>query len=177
MKGGRATMPRDATARSPELRLLDSRSRPLDDMAESSRPQIAFSEILGQVIRRHRRDARLAQGTVAAMVVLSPSALCRIESGRRTATVVDLGRIAESLGTSASQILREAEALAAEIAKTSPGIRLTVSRPRADDAETEGWFLGGAAVGALLASMPVLAPEAPVAPKSEPARSKGPRSR
>ena len=115
-------------------------------------PHVAFTEILGGVIRERRKLLRKRQEDLAPILSIGPSAWSRLEAGQSNMTVVQLRATARALRTEASQLLRQAEVLAAQIPSASPGVKVVDSRPRSA-AETAGWFLGGAAVGALVASL------------------------
>jgi transcriptional regulator with XRE-family HTH domain len=120
---------------------------------------------LGQVIRRHRQQRKITQDLVAPNVDVTPSALSRIESGQTPLTVVQLKQIAESLRLRASDLLREAEDLTAKIPKVSPGVKVVNERPKSGSEESvAGWFLGGAAIGALVATL--------IGNENQPARAK-----
>ena len=114
---------------------------------------VAFTEILGQVIRKHRQDKEITQDIIAPKAALTASSLSRIESGQTPITVLQLRKLGDTLGVPGWQLLRKAEELAADIVKASPGVRIVDERPKTNQPEATGWFLGGAAVGALLASL------------------------
>lgn len=116
-------------------------------------PQVAFTEILGQIIRRHRQSSEITQKVLAPRLDITPSVLSRIESGRSSLTVVQLRRVGQTIGVPAWQLLQEAEGLADRIPLASPGVQVVEERPKVSGAAAAGWFLGGAAIGALVASL------------------------
>lgn len=115
-------------------------------------PQVAFTEILGQVIRRRRQDADKTQDIFAPEIDVSASALSRIESGHIPLTIVQLRRIGQTLGVPVSKLLVEAEQIEQKISKGPRRVRLVEER-KPTTGEAAGWFLGGAAVGALVTSL------------------------
>lgn len=66
---------------------------------------------LGLVIRRHREDQKLTQEAFATDQGLSTSYYSAIERGQHNLTLWNFFRIAEGLGVSAVQLLREADQL------------------------------------------------------------------
>jgi len=60
--------------------------------------------ILGQKIRQHRQRAALSQEKLAEKAELSTVFINRVEAGKENISVDALQRIAESLGTSLSEL-------------------------------------------------------------------------
>ena len=68
-------------------------------------------------------------------------------------TVSQLRLTASALGTTAWELLREAEERADQIVSAGTNFQLVEERPKAGSNAAAGWFIGGAAVGALIASL------------------------
>jgi transcriptional regulator with XRE-family HTH domain len=117
-----------------------------------NKPQIAFTEVLGQVIRHRREALAWRQEDLAPAVDITPSAWSRIEAGKTSMTVVQLRRTAQALGTNAWMLLKDAETAAKKIADQSPGVEVVDEAPR-PGRSAAGWFISGAAVGALVAGV------------------------
>lgn len=116
-----------------------------------SNTQVAFTEVLGQVVRQHR--GRQRQEDLAPALAISPSAWSRIEAGKTSMTVVQLRRVAEVMGTDAWALLREAERVAEKIQTRSPGMEVVDEPPKKGRGSAAGLFISGAAVGALVAGL------------------------
>ncbi len=95
----------------------------------------------------------MKQEIVAHKLGVSTSAVSRIESGATVLTVVQLRQLGRIYGVTAAHLLAEAEALVAHIARKSPDVQVVEQRPKKAGAGAAGWFLGGAAVGALVATI------------------------
>ena len=65
--------------------------------------------ITGQVIRRLRRQRGLSQEVLSGLAALSRSHLAEIESGKDSANVETLWRIAQALGIPLSALIRQVE--------------------------------------------------------------------
>ena len=81
------------------------------DMAS---PQGPFYETLGQRLRDARRSAKLTQDDLARAVGISRTSITNIETGRQPLYVHVLMRIAEILGTSATNLMPPRLAISAE---------------------------------------------------------------
>lgn len=115
-------------------------------------PQVAFTEVLGQVVRQRREAIDWRQGDLAPALDITPSAWSRIEAGKTSMTVVQLRRVAQALGTEAWVLLKDAEKAAKKIPGKSPGVEVVDEPPKSGKAAA-GWFISGAAVGGLVASV------------------------
>jgi transcriptional regulator with XRE-family HTH domain len=71
----------------------------------------SFEAVLGRVIAERRRGAGLSQEALAFRCKLHPTYISQLERGLKSPTVRVLRAIAEAVGTTASALLREAEAL------------------------------------------------------------------
>jgi len=83
----------------------------------------ASSEILlriGKVIRRHREALKLTQEEFADEHGINRPHYGAIERGRQNLTLLNLARVADGLGKSLSQLLREAEKLDEQALKEPP---------------------------------------------------------
>ncbi len=118
--------------------------------------QVYFSEVLGQLLKRRRQEREITQEDLARKIGVTASAWSRVESGKTAITVQSLRLAAEVLGTSASALLASAEKTAAEI-EAKPEFRVREGFPKAAASRSAsgdvGWFLGAAAVGALVAAL------------------------
>ena len=65
--------------------------------------------ITGQVIRRLRRQRGLSQEVLSGLAALSRSHLAEIESGKDSANVETLWRIAQAFGMPLSALIRQVE--------------------------------------------------------------------
>ena len=70
---------------------------------------MTFSEVLGAVLRYHRKRHGYDQAHVGHALGISTSAWCRIETGRTVATITHLRAAAGVLGVEAYDLLRQAE--------------------------------------------------------------------
>ena len=66
---------------------------------------------LGLVVRRHREGRKLTQEAFATDLDMGQGYYGAVERGQRNMTLWNLFRIAEGLGTTAAQLLREADQL------------------------------------------------------------------
>ena len=113
-------------------------------------PQIAFSEVVGGLLRYHRKSDGVAQRDLAAEVGLSTSSWSRAETGQGPLTITQFRAATQALGLDAWRVMKQAEELSAKIPDSSPGFEVVNERPGQNQV---GWFLGGAAVGALVATL------------------------
>lgn len=72
---------------------------------------------LGLVVRRHRENRKLTQEAFATDLGMGQSYYGAVERGQRNMTLWNLFRIAEGLGLTAAQLLRESDQL--DLAKAS----------------------------------------------------------
>lgn len=115
-------------------------------------PIVAFPEVLGGVLRHRRRESGQDQASVAAAVGLSTSSWSRIENGQAPLTVAQFRAAAGAMGLPAWQLLKMVEDVCDKIPQSSPVSEILPDRPT-DAQVAAGWFLGGAAVGALVSKL------------------------
>jgi transcriptional regulator with XRE-family HTH domain len=70
----------------------------------------SFESVLGRVIAEWRRNAGLSQEALAFRCKLHPTYISQLERGLKSPTVRALRAIAEAVETTASELLRRAEA-------------------------------------------------------------------
>jgi transcriptional regulator with XRE-family HTH domain len=70
----------------------------------------SFESVLGRVIAERRRNAGLSQEALAFRCKLHPTYISQLERGLKSPTVRALRAIAEAVETTASELLRRAEA-------------------------------------------------------------------
>ena len=63
---------------------------------------------IGKVVREHRLSRKLSQEEFAELVDLSKNYVGNLERGEHEVTITTLDGIAQALGTSASDLIREA---------------------------------------------------------------------
>lgn len=64
---------------------------------------------IGDVIRKHRLEKGMSMEELAEKLNVSASAICRYETNDRNIRIVMLNEIAKALGTTAAELLTEAE--------------------------------------------------------------------
>lgn len=114
---------------------------------------IDYTELIGQVLSRLRKEKGLSQHEMAdALGMKSQSGYSRIESGAVSLQTTALRKAAAALGTRPQAIIEAVEELSEELERK--GFRIT---QRADEEASNGWgkkvgwFVGGAALGGLIA--------------------------
>lgn len=88
---------------------------------------IPYTSLIGGIIQHRRKAAGIHQEVMAKTLNLSQSAYSRIETGDTAASVTQLRRIAEQLGTTAAEILSSADHLATQLA--ARGVQMTDEKP------------------------------------------------
>lgn len=113
---------------------------------------IAYPELVGQTLRYHRKNSDLPLPEFARMMQMkSPSGWARVESGETKMTIVQLRRAARAVGMKPWQLLQQADELAEKAVRDHPGLKIVEEKPKGAETSAVAWFLGGAAVGALVA--------------------------
>lgn len=87
------------------------------------KPIITYGAIVGRVIENDRRGAGVDQGTIAKALRISQSAYSRLEQGQSAMTLAQLRTVAEVLGRTPGDILREADALTSRL--RSQGVEIS----------------------------------------------------
>lgn len=82
-------------------------------------PKIENEEALrvGQAIRRIRRERKMKQAELAALVQMQPAQLCNSEKGKNLPSLKTLGRICKALGVTVNDLLYPRSELAAQSAE------------------------------------------------------------
>jgi transcriptional regulator with XRE-family HTH domain len=75
------------------------------------RPTISYGALVGQVILRRRKLAKLDQSALAEALGISQSAYSRLEKGESSMTLPQLRSIALRLGCSSTDLIRDADQL------------------------------------------------------------------
>jgi transcriptional regulator with XRE-family HTH domain len=97
---------------------------------EANHVQIAFSEVLGGVLRHYRKAAsNRAQKALADAAEISVSSWSRVEAGQASLTVEQLRLAARELGTQAWVIMKEAEEVCDGTATDQKGVKVVDQRP------------------------------------------------
>jgi transcriptional regulator with XRE-family HTH domain len=114
---------------------------------------VDYEELLGQVIASRRKEAGLSQKEMAdALGLKSQSGYSRIESGSVALSATALRKAAITLGTLPQSIVAEVELLSERL--EGQGFRVTnrsEEKNISDIGKKVGWFVGGAALGGLIA--------------------------
>lgn len=111
------------------------------------KPETTNSAILGRILVDLRKRKNLGQAEVSEMTGINRSSLSRIEKGDMSADIEQLERIAHALGTTPEDLLSEVKKTREQLERM--GARITQKSAGKSGA---GWFLAGAALGALLAA-------------------------
>lgn len=118
-----------------------------------------FPQLLGSVLRHHRKSKGVKQEYLAQALGVGPSAWSRIESGNSTINVVQLRQVARMLETSPSELLRQVESAERDLRARIPGFQVLDQNARKLDERTKKglWILGGAtlftAIGTMIGAM------------------------
>jgi transcriptional regulator with XRE-family HTH domain len=105
---------------------------------------VPYSALIGGVVQNQRKFIGLAQGELARQLGFSQSAYSRIESGDTVMSVTQLRQIASLIGTSAQNILNQADAIAFQL--HSQGVQVTHEKKGNSAAILVGLGLLGAAL-------------------------------
>ena len=73
-----------------------------------ARNKTEVAAALGRVVREHRLRKKLSQEQFAELVDLSKNYVGNLERGEHEITITTLNRIARALGTTASELIKEA---------------------------------------------------------------------
>ena len=76
-----------------------------DMPSNPSSPQDQPLQRLGATLRQYRKQQRLSQQALAARTGLAASYICDIERGQRNVSVLNLIRLADTLGLAVSHLL------------------------------------------------------------------------
>lgn len=87
-------------------------------------PEIVNEEAfrVGQAIRRIRRERKMKQAELAALVQMQPAQLCNSEKGNNLPSLKTLGRICKALGVTVNDLLYPRSELAAQGTDTGMGV-------------------------------------------------------
>jgi transcriptional regulator with XRE-family HTH domain len=109
----------------------------------------SYSAVVGAILQHRRERKGLQQAELARLGMMSQSTVSRIERGVISASLEQLVRITELLGTSPGVILTEADHTVQQIKRQ--GVRVNVARPTAPLSDGEV-AIGAAALLLLVAA-------------------------
>ncbi|MGJ3258469.1 MAG: helix-turn-helix domain-containing protein [Rhodospirillales bacterium] len=113
-------------------------------------PSTTYAAIVGSIIVLLREEKKIDQATLAKSQNLSQSSWSRIERGESVINTEQLHSVALELGTTAGDILKRADELAAELKDRDFNILTAKSKKRNDGALA---FFAGAALTALIVTL------------------------
>jgi len=99
---------------------------------QEDEPRALMTELLGMVLTRYRRRARLGQAAVARRMEIPQSTISRLERGTTTLSVYYLDRYAEAVDVEGWEIYRRACTLADLLVEVGTSIWWEVDEPSED---------------------------------------------
>lgn len=117
--------------------------------------ETTYSAILGQILKKHRKDKNMDQSDFAKEMGMNRSSWSRIESGNTMVNIQQLQKASNVFGMEANKILLEADNIAS--AMQDKGYKVHYDSPKEIQEKSSGAqglaLIGAAALGLLVGSM------------------------